>query len=185
MWANINFLLRKSGNCHLACFHFVHLPLRHIHGHLTLKGDGGRRLAYRTWDLPPTKLLLVLMLTWDTFWPLFICLRNQEKTSLSILNPSILVIFSGPQKQCKTDFWNLACVFHRLSEEVILKSHSTIADKSHILAKSYWLSIPYKGGFLFVNIECNLLPIRSKVWAYWRPRGLKTSHPITRRQSGR
>ena len=51
----------------------------------------------------------------------------------------------------KTDFWNLACVFHRLSEEVILKSHSTVTDKSHILSKSYWLSIPYKGGFLSVK----------------------------------
>ena len=83
----------------------------------------------------------------------------------------------------KTDFWNLAGVFHRLSEEVILKSHSTVADKSHIFSKSYWLPIPYKGGFLSVNIECISLPIRSKVWTYWRVGGLETGHPITGRQS--
>ena len=38
------------------------------------------------------------MLTCDTVWPLYICLRNQEKASLTILNPSILVIFWGQQK---------------------------------------------------------------------------------------
>ena len=43
-----NYHLSKLGDCHLACFHFVQLPLGHIHGHLTLKGEGGRRLAYRT-----------------------------------------------------------------------------------------------------------------------------------------
>ena len=44
--------------------------------------------------------------------------------------------------------WNLAGELHRLSEEIILKSHSSFTNKSHTLTEAYWFSIPDKGNFL-------------------------------------